>query len=247
MSEGRIVMVRPACRPHRPSARIAKDSIPAMNSLQNFTVASARPLPVIVLADCSGSMSADGKIAALNQAIAEMIRSFAHLDAANAEVHVAIIAFGETTRIAVPLQPASRVQFPDLSASGQTPLGAALELAAGLLEDREAIPSRAYRPSVILVSDGQPTDHWTGPLVRFAEGTRPGKADRMALAIGADADVSMLRSFLGSAEPQVFRAADASQIHSFFRFVTNSVSQRSRSANPSQAIRLLPPADLDQL
>jgi uncharacterized protein YegL len=218
-----------------------------MSTMKDFTVASARPLPVIVLADCSGSMAADGKIGALNQALGEMIRSFANLDAANAEVHVSVITFGEATHTAVPLQPASTAQLPTMPANGSTPLGAALELAADLLENRDAISSRAYRPTVILVSDGQPTDNWKGPLARFAEGTRPGKAERMALAIGADADVGMLRSFLGASNQQVFSAADASQIRSFFRFVTNSVSQRSKSANPSQPIRLLPPPDLDQL
>jgi uncharacterized protein YegL len=218
-----------------------------MNSMKDFTVATARPLPVIVLADCSGSMSADGKISSLNQALAEMVRTFAHLDAASAEVHVAIITFGGSTGVAQPLQPASRIQLQSMTAHGGTPLGAALDLAANLLEDRDAIPSRAYRPTVILVSDGQPTDQWTGPLARFAEGTRPGKAERMALAIGADADVEMLKQFLGGSERQVFHASDAARIHSFFKFVTNSVSQRSRSANPSDIVRLLPPADLERL
>lgn len=218
-----------------------------MNSMQNFTVASARPLPVIVLADCSGSMSADGKIAAMNQSLAEMIRSFAELDAANAEVHLCVIRFGDRTEVALPLQPAGMAHFAPLPATGSTPLGAALSLAADLLEDRGAIPSRAYRPTVILVSDGQPTDDWETPLGRFGEGTRAGKADRMALGIGADADLAMLRTFLDDPEKQVFKAADAAQIRSFFKFATMSVTQRSKSANPSNIVRLLPPADLDQL
>ena len=43
-----------------------------MPSLKEFTVSSARPLPVILLADVSGSMAVDGKIDALNGAVAEM-------------------------------------------------------------------------------------------------------------------------------------------------------------------------------
>lgn len=218
-----------------------------MSHTRDFTVASARPLPVIVLADCSGSMTADGKLAALNQSLAEMIQSFSDLDAANAEVHLCLICFGAQTATVVPLQPASQVQFDPLSASGTTPMGAALNFAADLLENREAIPSRAYRPTVILVSDGQPTDDWKGPLGRFGTGTRAGKADRLALAIGADADVSMLKEFLSDPEHQLFQAVDASQIRSFFRFATMSVTHRSKSANPSEVVRLPAPADLDQL
>lgn len=218
-----------------------------LSTTRDFTVASARPLPVIVLADCSGSMSTDGKLAALNQSLTEMIRSFAGLDAANAEVHLCVIGFGDRTGVYVPLQPASKVQFTPLIASGSTPMGAALGLAADLLEDRAAIPSRAYRPTVILVSDGQPTDDWQSPLARFGAETRAGKADRMALAIGADADEAMLRRFLGDPEKQVFKASDAAQIRSFFKFATMSVTQRSKSANPSNVLLLPPPADLDQL
>ena len=49
-----------------------------MDKLQDFAIPTARPLPVIVLADASGSMEQDDKIVALNRAIAEMIRSFAN-------------------------------------------------------------------------------------------------------------------------------------------------------------------------
>ena len=47
-----------------------------MSKLKEFVMASARPLPVIILADISGSMSTNGKIDALNDAIAEMIETF---------------------------------------------------------------------------------------------------------------------------------------------------------------------------
>ena len=40
-----------------------------MSKLKDFTVSTARPLPVIVLADVSGSMSANGKIIVLTMMI----------------------------------------------------------------------------------------------------------------------------------------------------------------------------------
>ena len=43
-----------------------------VNKLAEFTATTARPLPVILLADISGSMEADGKIQALNRAAREM-------------------------------------------------------------------------------------------------------------------------------------------------------------------------------
>ena len=48
-----------------------------MSELKQFQVQTARPLPVIVLADTSGSMSVDGKIDALNRGLKDMVLSFA--------------------------------------------------------------------------------------------------------------------------------------------------------------------------
>lgn len=48
-----------------------------MSNLKKFTVHSPRKLPVIILADVSGSMESNGKIQTLNRAIASMIDSFA--------------------------------------------------------------------------------------------------------------------------------------------------------------------------
>ncbi len=42
-------------------------------AMQQFAAATARPLPVIILADISGSMSVDGKIDALNAALKDML------------------------------------------------------------------------------------------------------------------------------------------------------------------------------
>lgn len=54
-----------------------------------------RPLPVIVLADVSGSMSEDGKIDILNNALKSMILSFgAESKLLRAEIQVGLITFG---------------------------------------------------------------------------------------------------------------------------------------------------------
>src|SRR5438876_10944541 len=73
-----------------PGARRRRSEEPKMSKLKEFTVSSARPLPVILLADVSGSMAADGKIDALNAAVAEMLAAFAEEDDGRAEIHVAV-------------------------------------------------------------------------------------------------------------------------------------------------------------
>ena len=215
--------------------------------LNEFVAQAARPLPVIILADTSGSMAADGKIDALNQSLREMLATFSTTDDLRAEIYVAIITFGGEARLRTHLMPASQVEFGDLEANGGTPLRQAMDFAATLIEDKNVIPSRAYRPTVVLVSDGQPTDTWESALDKLTQQGRAQKADRIALAIGADADVGVLQRFLANPEKNVFRADDARRIKDFFQFVTLSVTTRTRSANPNDVPMMQNPFHLDEL
>ena len=208
-----------------------------MSRLKEFTTQAARPLPVILLADVSGSMSVNGKIQALNLAVREMIEAFKDESDLRAEIHVSVITFGGQARVHLQLGPARSATWTDLDASGGTPMDAAFDLAREMIEDRGIVPSRAYRPTLVLVSDGQPTPPGseTPPLQKLLASERGGKALRMALAIGADADHGVLQAFLADPEARVYRADEARQIRQFFQLVTMSVSSRSRSANPNSA------------
>ena len=213
-----------------------------MSRLKEFTTQAARPLPVILLADVSGSMGVDGKIQALNHAAREMIEAFQDESDLRAEIHVSVITFGGQSHVHLPLGPARNASWTDLGASGGTPMGAAFDLVRQMVEDKATVPGRAYRPTIVLVSDGQPTDAWQQPLQALLSSERGGKAFRMALAIGADADHTVLQAFLADPESRVYLADEARQIRQFFQLVTMSVSARSRSANPNSA-PVSPPND----
>jgi uncharacterized protein YegL len=217
-------------------------------TLKSFTATTARPLPVIVLADTSGSMSVDGKIDVLNTALADMTSAFAEVEDGRAEIHLAVVTFGEATSLHIPLTPAGQAELAPLAASGRTPMGAAFDLTREMVEDTTQVPSRAYTPAIVLVSDGQPNDDWKAALARLLGSERAKKAQRFALGIGEDADAEVLKAFLDNPEAKVYGAADARQIKSFFRWVTMSVTTRSRSANPNQSSADdFPPSDLDEL
>lgn len=211
------------------------------SKLKDFTVAEARPMPVIVLADVSGSMSVDGKIEALNLALKNMIEGFAAESRIRAEIQVGLITFGgEDARVHLPLAPAHRIsEITPLAAAGRTPMGAAFEHVRKLVEDNEMISSRAYRPVLVLVSDGMPTDDWEPAFDALCQSERGRKATRFAMAIGADADVGMLERFANDPESPVFRAHEARDIHRFFRAVTMSVAARSRSTAPNGNVPLM--------
>lgn len=173
-----------------------------------------------------------------------MIDSFAVEEKMETEFLVSIIVFGD--RAAQHLSPtaASSVEWTDITADGCTAMGAAFSLARSLIEDKTVVAARAYRPTVVLVSDGQPTDAWEGPIESLINEGRSSKCFFMAMGIGDVPGMQVLDRFIsqtpvfaevnGSAiRNTVFHATDADKIHEFFRKVTMSVTTRSRSQNPN--------------
>jgi uncharacterized protein YegL len=227
------------------SSQAAIQKEETVSKLKEFTMSSARPLPVIVLADISGSMGTNGKIDALNEAVAEMVSTFAEEDDTRAEIHVSVITFGKGgAAVHKPLKPAPDTTWEPMDAAGRTPMGEAFALAQQMIEDKNIVPSRAYRPTLVLVSDGVPTDDWQGPLQNLLDSERASKAMRFAMGIGADADSKTLAAFLDNDEGRVFEAHEAREIKKFFRWVTMSVTTRSRSSNPNSVVAI-EPTDLD--
>lgn len=207
---------------------------------KKFTTPSAKPLPVVLMLDVSGSMSGD-KIDNLNTAVQEMLRAFAREEKMETEIIVAVITFGGQVSLHLPYTKTSQIQWSTMHASGNTPMGAALRMLKSMIEDKTVTPSRAYRPTIVLVSDGQPNDEWQKPLEDFISNGRSSKCDRMAMAIGRDADTAILKRFIEGTPHELFFAENAGQLHEFFQRVTMSVTLRSKSQNPDVVPR---PADL---
>lgn len=199
--------------------------------LENIVKSNARPLPIILLLDTSGSMEGH-RIDALNSAVKDMISSFAQEDNIRAEIQVAIITFGKEAQLHTDITPAKDIIWSDLTAVGMTPLGGALDIAKEIIEDRKKISPRSYKPTIIVVSDGMPNDNWRQSLENFTQG-RSGKCDRWAMSIGNDANKEILKEFVNNDDQYVFEASDASQVKKFFRIVTMSTLQRSKSINPN--------------
>ncbi|MCY9854740.1 vWA domain-containing protein [Vibrio parahaemolyticus] len=207
--------------------------------LNKFVANKARPLPVIVMADTSGSMRENGKIEALNRSIKDMITSFASESRLRAEIHLAIVTFGLDAETHLPLTPAHQIeQIENFVAQGTTPLGAACTIVKEMIENKECIPSRAYRPIVILVSDGYPTDDYNSAFDALLNSERAKKATRFALSIGKDADNALLESFGNDIEAPLFFAHNAAEIGRFFRAVTMSVANHSKSQKPNEPMKL---------
>lgn len=236
-----------------------------------FTAPKAKPLPVFLLLDVSGSMNEivdpenarrtgqtfenDGqtwelveggtsKIKILNDAVRRMVDSFAAEERSETEFLVSIITFGDHAVQHLAPGVASSVNWTDMEANGCTAMGAAFSMAKRLIEDKDVVPSRAYRPTVVLVSDGQPTDDWEHPLEALITDGRSAKCFFMAMGIGENPGPQVLERFISQTpvlaevngtpvRNNVFHATDVDKIHEFFRKVTMSVTTRSKSQNPN--------------
>jgi len=202
---------------------------------------ASRPVHFIWLLDCSGSMSVNGKIAELNFAIREAIPEMqsAALSNPGATLLVRAVSFasGASWHINDP-PPVDQFTWEDLHTYGGTDMGAAFRLAAGALQT-PPMPQRALPPVLALVSDGQPTDDWRAGL-RAIDDTPWGKrAVRVALAIGDDADKSMLKEFLANPELEPLQAKNPRQLAAAIRWMSTAVKAASTpkgdGAGPVQA------------
>ena len=205
--------------------------------LERFVTETGRPLPIFLLLDCSGSMHGE-KINTLNQAVKDMIEDFKGERLSDVNLKICVITFGNTAKIHTELSSLKDLKFVDLVAAGMTPLGGALNLASSIINDKEKVPSKDYRPVVVLVSDGHPNDFWEAPLNEFITGKRTSKCEKWALGIGQDVDKDMLEKFLNNPEKKVYDASVAKEITKFFKLVTLSTVARSKSVDPNQVVNL---------
>jgi uncharacterized protein YegL len=141
----------------------------------------------------------------------------------------------------------NKIDYSPLQTGGWTPMGTALKMAKAMIEDKTIIKSRDYRPAVVLVSDGQPNDDWQAPLDEFISTGRTKKCDRLALAIGSDADMRVLEMFISGCDNPVFFAEDADDIVDKFKQITMSVTLRAKSTNPNQTISISKSLDGDDI
>ncbi|WP_379969615.1 VWA domain-containing protein [Ectobacillus sp. sgz5001026] len=217
--------------------------------LNNFVITTARPLPVFILVDASGSMQGS-KIDMVNNSLKEMVAALSNIEGAKGQIEISLIKISGNVEVIQELKKVEDIVLPELVASGRTPIGESVEKVVEMIEDRAIVPNRSYTPVIILVSDGIPTDitkkmyenrpvdktqylEWP-PLKRLHTANKSKNCMRLALGIGQDADFELLKAFVNKENIPVIKAVEVTTIGKFFEWVTRTVSQQSVSANPNQ-------------
>lgn len=196
----------------------------------------------VLLLDTSGSM--DGPpIAELNDGLQTLQSSLMVDSVASLRVELSIITFGGSVMSRQEFANPDHVDLPILSASGNTPMGQALNLALDRLEERKRIYKAHgiayYQPWLFLITDGAPTDGahlWRQARNRIAE-----LESRKALSIfpiGVEAaDMRKLAELSTKREPLRLRGLN---FQDMFIWLSQSLSQVSRS-NPTDEVPLQSP------
>jgi uncharacterized protein YegL len=172
-----------------------------------------RQLHLILVVDCSGSMTGD-KMASLNYAIRTAIPAIRDVAADNPEVEVRLRVLRFSTEATWhefgPVDPEHFI-WRDLTAGGETAMGAALEEVAKVLTP-QAMVGRHLPPVVILVSDGQPSDDFERGLAALRAAPYGVRSLRVAVAIGMDADRDVLQDFIGDPAFRPLQANNAQDL-----------------------------------
>jgi len=193
-----------------------------------------RPLHFFLLADCSGSMASSGKIAALNNAVREVLPHLAETAYNNphAQISVRAIRFatGAAWHVERPTAP-DDLAWVDLQPGGYTDLGAAIDLLASVLTV-PPMEERALPPAVVLVSDGMPTDEFDEALERLLALPWGARSVRMAVAIGHDAAYDTLATFIGDPNVEPITASNPEQLVMALRWATVHVARAASSIAP---------------
>ena len=204
-----------------------------------FTDNPERRCAVVLLLDTSTSMGG-APITQLNAGV-QLLRDELRADLLAAKrVELAIVTFGPV-RDLTGFVGAESFVAPVLDANGDTPIGAAIQTGIDLLADRKQEYRNAgvgfYRPWIILITDGAPTDDWKAA----ARLVHQGEADRAfsfyAIGVeGASMDV------LNQISPPA-RAALKLKGLSFkelFLWLSNSLKAVS-SSKPGEDVRIANP------
>ena len=192
----------------------------------------------LLLLDTSGSMSG-APIDELNAGITSFKNELLADSIAMKRVEVAVVTFGPV-KIESTFHTAPSFSPPIFTAGSDTPMGLAIKQGLDLLRLRKdeyranGIPY--YRPWVILITDGAPTDEWKSAAKLIKEGEDSKSFTFFAIAVSG-ADMGVLRQISVNREPLKLKGHN---FREFFKWLSDSMGGVSRST-PGTGVSLTSP------
>ncbi|WP_294439969.1 VWA domain-containing protein [uncultured Slackia sp.] len=189
-------------------------------------------VPVALCLDCSGSMMGE-PIRELNEGVKTFYQAINDDEIARFSAEICIVTFGPASLEADFATLDTRPQPPVLTASGNTPMGEAVQLALDSLEERKAAYRASgvdyYQPWLVLMTDGKPNGNnfvLQQQITRVADMVERKKLTVFPIGIGSDADMNVLAKFSPGRSPLRLQGLKFSD---FFSWLSKSVSRVSQS------------------
>lgn len=220
-----------------------------MSLLDQVTPSPRKIMTLFYVVDTSGSMTGD-KIGSVNSAMEEAITvDLPDISTANddAEIRVAIMQFSSGCSWITPSSGPiciGDVIWNDLHPNGLTDLGAACIELDKKLSRNEFLESQtgAYAPVILLFSDGGPTDNWEKGLEQLKKNNWFKHAIKIAIAIGEDADKTVLATFTGTPE-SVIAVNDKHTLKALIRKVSVRASEFQSHSKQTSDVETTPEED----
>ena len=197
---------------------------------------STRCACMLVL-DTSGSM-AGAPIDELNAGLQAFIEAVRDDEIASYAIDLGVITAGGSVKEVLPFTSASTIDGHDnLQASGQTPLGQAVQLALERLEARKrqykANGVAYYQPWLVIISDGAPTDAWQIAATQARQLSEQRRLVVMPVGVqGADLGI------LGQFSSRPAKQLGGLKFREFFEWLSASMSRVSSSNSTSASVSL---------
>jgi uncharacterized protein YegL len=184
-----------------------------------------------LLLDTSSSMSGL-PIDHLNRGFETFCDEVKKDELAKKRAEITVITFGGMARVEIPFTEGRDLQPRRLAANGDTPMGAALNLALDQIEQQKQAYRTAgleyYRPWLFVLTDGAPTDGMVftsaGDRVRRAEAAKG--LSVFGIGIGPSANLETLKTLSAHRVPLML---DVVNFREFFLWLSASLSAASAS------------------
>lgn len=194
--------------------------------------------PVVLLLDTSGSMSGSS-IEELNRGVRTFWEEVASDTLAAKRVEVAVVTFGPVA-IKQNFGSVTQVGAPELIADGGTPIGEAVVRACSLLQERKRLYKdngiTYFRPWIILITDGAPTDDISNAIEAIRRGEEEKALAFFAIGVSS-ANMEVLATLSQKRQPLKLRGL---MFREFFLWLSASVSSVSHST-PGDVVPLKAP------
>lgn len=186
-----------------------------------------KSMTIFFLIDVSGSMKGT-KIGSLNGTMEELLPSLIGVGEASTDVKIAIMKFSTDVEWVTP-EPVRIEEYQywnRLEAEGLTFMGDAfLELSRKLSRSSFlSSPSLSFAPVIFLLSDGSPNDDWKKGLDTLKQNRWFQHGLKIALGIGSQVNMDVLRAFTGNDELAV-QAKNADQLRELIKLLAVTSSQ----------------------